>query len=88
MVPLIHLCTRYGNPLASRSTSLPGKALPTLGGCEAGILDEPGSQSGRFGESKISFRITRTSNLPNTIYLHNKFKKRVDRDGAVGIATR
>jgi len=89
MAPLIiHLCIRYDKWLALRSTLLPGKALPTLSGCEAGILGEPGSQFGRFGESKLSYRTTPRSNLPNTTYILNNFKKSVDRDGAVGIATR
>jgi hypothetical protein len=61
MAPLIiHLCIRYGKWLASRSTLLPGKALPTLSGCEAEILCEPGSQFGRLGNSKISYRTTAT----------------------------
>jgi len=89
MAPLIiHLCIRYGKWLASRSTLLPGKALPTLSGCEAGILGEHGGQFGRSGESKTSYRTTPTSNLTNTKYILNKFKKSVDWDGAVGIATR
>jgi hypothetical protein len=89
MAPLfIHVCIRYGKCLASRSNLLPTKELPTLSGCEAVILAEPGSHFGRFIESKISYRITPTSDLPNTTYVLNNFKKSVDRHGAVGIATR
>jgi len=44
MAPLIiHVCIRYGKWLASRYNLLPKKALPTLSGCEAGILGKPGS---------------------------------------------
>jgi hypothetical protein len=45
-------------------------------------------QSGGFGESKISFRITPTSNLTNATYILNTFKKSVDKVGAISIATR
>jgi len=83
-----HLCFGYGKWLASRSTLLPEKALPTFSECEAGILVELGSKFERFGESKISCRTTPISNLPNTTYILNNFKNNVVRDGAVGIATR
>jgi hypothetical protein len=89
MAPLIiHLCFRYGKWLASRTTLLRRKALQTLNGCEVGILREPGRHFGWSGESKISYRTTPTSNLPNTIYILYNFKKSVDRDGGVGMATR
>jgi hypothetical protein len=74
MAPLfIHVCNRYGKWLASRSNLPPTKALPTLSGCEAGILGEPGSLSERFRESKTSYRITPTSDLPDITYVLNNF---------------